>query len=115
MKKYSKKILLSLLIIMVICGNLQYISASTIEKTGYSEIEAIPLELGKSKTASFPIGSGGVFFVVELPQSGNLDVNVICKSLGKDIVIEMYRQNSEFFKLAKSFYYDSRKKTQTDI
>lgn len=110
MKKYSKKILLSLLIIMVICGNLQYISASTIEKTGYSEIEAIPLELGKSKTASFPIGSGGVFFVVELPQSGNLDVNVICKSLGKDIVIEMYRQNSEFFKLAKSFYYDSRKK-----
>lgn len=110
MKKYSKNILLSLLIIMVICGNLQYISASTIEKTGYSEIEAIPLELGKSKTASFPIGSGGVFFVVELPQSGNLDVNVICKSLGKDIVIEMYRQNSEFFKLAKSFYYDSRKK-----
>lgn len=110
MKKYSKKILLSLLIIMVICGNLQYISASTIEKTGYSEIEAIPLELGKSKTASFPIGSGGVFFVVELPQSGNLDVNVICKSLGKDIVIEMYRPNSEFFKLAKSFYYDSRKK-----
>ena len=101
-------VVLALLLLVGICQPTQ---AATIVKNGDTEVDAIELRLGKAKTASFQIGTGALFFMVELPQSGQLDVDVTCKSLGQDIVVEMYCQNNAFFKQAKAFYYDKSKKT----
>ena len=111
MKQSKKRWLCLITAVMITLISLQPLMASTVVKDGSSEVDAIELRLGKSKTASFQIGTGALFFMVELPQSGQLDVDVTCKSLGKDIVVEMYCQNNAFFKQAKAFYYDKSKKT----
>ena len=99
------------LALLLLVGCWQPTQAATIVKNGDTEVDAIELRLGKAKTASFQTGTGALFFMVELPQSGQLDVDVTCKSLGQDIVVEMYCQNNAFFKQAKAFYYDKSQKT----
>ena len=111
MKQTRKRFGMVILALLLLVGCCQPSHAATIVKNGDTEVDAIELRLGKAKTASFQIGTGALFFMVELPQSGQLDVDVTCKSLGQDIVVEMYCQNNAFFKQAKAFYYNKSKKT----
>ena len=111
MKQGRNRWLCLILSIIITVVSLQTSMAAEVIKDGSSEVDSIPLQLGKSKTASFQIGTGALFFMVELPESGQLDVDVNCKLLGQDIVVEMYCQNNAFFKQAKAFYYDKNKKT----
>ena len=111
MKQGRKRWLCLITAIIITLGFLHTSMAAAVVKDGSSEVDAIALELGKAQSASFQIGTGALFFMVELPESGQLDVDVTCKALGNDIVVEMYRQNSEFFKLAKAFYYDKSQRT----